>query len=116
LGEADAAFGDFNCVLMQDNARLHVLKSMMKVLFNLSVSELANWSASSPDRNIIEVIWAIMKRRTEGQHPKKLDKWKAVLIDVWDNFSVVKINGLAAQMPTRVAQVTAEGAHTIHRA
>jgi hypothetical protein len=79
---------------------------MMEALSNLNAWVLANWCPSKPDLNIIEMIWVIMKRRGEAQYSKNLGEWRAVLIDVWNNSSLATINGLVAQIPARLAQVT----------
>jgi hypothetical protein len=67
----------------------------------------------SPGLNIIDVIWVIMKRHVNPQHPKNSSELKAVLIDVCDNLTLVLINGLATQIPTRMAKVIAEDAQTM---
>jgi hypothetical protein len=112
LDSADRAFRDFNWVLMQDNARPHVCKAMMEAFTNLAVQVLPNWPPYSPDLNIIETIWAIMKRRVESIKPKTLDALIAVLFEVWDNLSVSTINGLIAEMPNRLIQVITGNGHT----
>jgi hypothetical protein len=55
-----------------------------------------------------------MKSRVEMQHPKNLNELKAVSVDAWANQPPATINGLIAQMPTRVAQVITEEGRTIH--
>jgi hypothetical protein len=110
---ADRAFGYFNWVLMQDNAHPHVCKAMKEAVTNLAVQVLPNWPLYSPYLNIIETIWAIMKRRVEASKPKTLDALIAVLFEVWDNLSVSTINGLIAQMPNRLIQVIAGNGHII---
>jgi hypothetical protein len=99
LDSADRAFGDFNWVFMQDNARPHVCNAMMEAFTNLAAQVLTNWPPYGPDLNIIETIWAIMRRRVEARQPKTLDALIAVLFEVWEDLSVSTINGLLAQMP-----------------
>jgi hypothetical protein len=110
---ADQVFGAFNWVLMQHNTRPHLSKAMMAALSNRAVELLANWPPDSPDLNIIEVIWAIMKRRVESQQPWTLAELKHVILEVWENLSVVTINGLIAQMPLRVAKVIEGNRYTM---
>jgi hypothetical protein len=113
LDAADSAYGHFDWFLTQDNARPHICKAMMEALSNLAVRVLPNWPPYSPDLNIIEVIWAIMKRRVEAQHPTTMADLRRVVLDVWENLSLVTINGLIAQMPARVAKVIEGNGHII---
>jgi hypothetical protein len=86
---------------------------MMEAFTNPAVQVLPNWPPYSPDLNIIETIWAIMKRRAEARQPKILGALIAVLFEVWDNLSVSTINGLLAQIPNRLIQVITGNGHTI---
>jgi hypothetical protein len=113
LDAADRAFGDFNWVFMQDNARPHVCKAMMEAFTNLAVQVLPSWPPYRPNLNITEIIWAIMKRRVEARKPKTLDVSIAVLSEVRGNLFMSTINRLIAQMASRLIQVIAGNGHTI---
>lgn len=52
------------------------------------------WPPNSPDMNIIELLWAIIKYRIDQERPKNLDELKTVIIKVWDELSLDTINGL----------------------
>jgi hypothetical protein len=108
LSGADAAFGDSDWVLMHDKAHFHICKVMVKTLSDTNVSVLANWSRYSLASIIIYVIYVLLKRCLETQHPKHLDE----LINVWDNWCLVTIKDLVAQIPARMARVIAADSYT----
>ena len=113
LDDADIAFGDFQWLLQQDNAKLHIRKDVLEAMSNLSITILPRWPPYSPDLNIIETIWAIMKQRVQAQNPSTIEELKNIIQDVWDNLSFETINGLVNEMNNRLIKCIAVNGYTI---
>jgi transposase len=112
IEDAIRAFGNAWC-FQQDNATPHVSKTTLNELGHLNVQLLENWPSYSPDLNIIEVIWAIMKDRTEKQCPKTLIDLRKIIEDVWDNISYHTIEKLLDSMPDRCKEIIKNNGLTI---
>ena len=59
------------------------------------------WPPNSPDFNIIEMIWSIIKFRVDQVQPKNIEELRAVIADVWENLQYSTINGLIDDFPRR---------------
>jgi transposase len=79
----------------------------MEAMDNLLIHFLKEWPLHSPDLNIIEIIWAVMKRRVERTGPKNVNELRPVVQCVWNGAQLRTINKLAKEMPERVIQVIA---------
>ena len=66
-------------VLQQDNAPCHKSKSMKSKIFveKFGVAVVPDWPARSPDLNIIENCWGVLKQRLERYQCATLD-------DLWE--------------------------------
>ena len=65
-------------ILQQDGAPSHTSISTSKFLKAKKIMVLQDWSAQSPDMNIIEHVWSRMKEEAWKTKPKNLDElWKA---------------------------------------
>ena len=105
LEAADNHWGVDGWVFQQDNAPSHTSNVTKAVLSELSVKLLEDWPPYSPDLNIIETIWAIMKSRIEKKSPQTLDDLKKIIIDVWEALTFETINGLIDTMHERLISV-----------
>lgn len=105
LEAADEHWGVDGWIFQQDNAPSHTSKVTKAVLSELSVTLLEDWPPYSPDLNIIETIWAIMKARIEKKSPRTLDDLKKIIIDVWEDLTFETINGLIDTMEERLRKV-----------
>ena len=85
----------------------------MEHLRDLHVRLLANWPPYSPDLNIIEVVWAIMKHRLNAIQARTLAYVKRIVLQVWDELSFETINSLVEQMPKRMQAVVNKGGETV---
>lgn len=112
IQKADAHYGQDNWVLMQDNARPHIKKTTIKAMEDLGIKILQGWPPYSPDLNIIETVWAIMKRRIRDIGPKSIDDLKKICLDVWNSISNETIHGLVSDMPNRLISVIRNNGYT----
>jgi len=64
---------------MQDRAPCHRSSSALAYLYNKNVCLLSDWLAQSPDFNIIENMWALLKKNIQKHHSiLKDDLWQVV--------------------------------------
>ena len=66
----------------------------------LGISSLS-WPGNSPDLNIIEEIWAIMKRRLQHKEARNIKELKEQIEDVWNNINLSLINNLYQSLPKK---------------
>ena len=72
---------------------------VLKVEEDVALLELPQ---HSPDLNIIENIWSLMKRKIDIIQPKTIEDLKACLIEVWDSIDQMQIYSLIASIPRRL--------------
>lgn len=63
--DADKVYGKGRWVFQQDNARPHISNETLMSLDYLEIPFIDDWPPYSPDLNVIEVVWAIMKKRIQ---------------------------------------------------
>ncbi len=76
LPSADQLFNDADFIFQQDLAPAHTAKSTKSWLNDHGVGVL-DWPANSPDLNLIENLWGIVKRKMRNKRPKNADELKA---------------------------------------
>jgi hypothetical protein len=113
LEEVDALHTDYDWMLQQDNARPHVANHVIASLRELDVKLLPDWPPYSPDLNIIERIWAIMKAMIGISDPKNRQELCEIVEQVWADLRIDTINSLVAEMPQRLITVIGRGGRTI---
>lgn len=100
-------------LLQQDNARPYVSKFSTEQLQQMGIKTLERWPPYSPDLNVIEVIWAIIKHRVKRRNPKTTSELKILVRTVWYEISFETINGLIRSMPSRCQKVVDSCGRTI---
>jgi hypothetical protein len=70
VNDLDAHHGRFNWFHMQDGASADPAQATARFL--------------SPDLNLIEIVWAIMKRRVKSGRPKTKEELMHVITSIWD--------------------------------
>ena len=109
--EANLHFKD-GFIFQQDNAPSH-RSTVTKDFLTRSNINVMKWPPYSPDLNVIEIIWAIMKMRIRQKKVKTLDELKDVVQKVWDDLDYETIEKLITSMPTRCKDVIQNQGRTI---
>lgn len=86
LEDAIETFGD-QFKFQQDGAPVHTAKKAMRYLTQ-RCDVIVNWPPNSPDLNVIEMIWAIMKAVLAEERPKTADEFKIKVSEVWNQISI----------------------------
>ncbi|KAI4886606.1 hypothetical protein NFI96_000804 [Prochilodus magdalenae] len=81
-------FGEEDFIFQQDLAPAHAAKST-KDWFTKKQLEVLAWPANSPDLNVIENLWAIVKRKIRDRKPTTLDQLKQNIATAWEALCIV---------------------------
>lgn len=91
-------------IFQQDNDPKHKSKKTMAWLNNNNIT-LLNWPSCSPDLNIIENVWSLLKRGINKRKPKNIDELEKYINEEWNKIDQQTIKNLFDGMPKRIAQV-----------
>jgi hypothetical protein len=97
---------------MQYGARVHTAFSTMVYLTTMA-TVIDNWPVCSPDLNLTENLWAILKRRVKELQRMTKDHLIEILIDVWEHLKMGIVNALVDSMPRRIILVIQKGGDRI---
>ncbi len=100
----DQLFKDAEFIFQQDLAPAHTAKSTKNWLNDHGVGVL-DWPANSPDLNLIENLWGIVKRRMRNKRPKNTDELKATVKETWASIPPQQCHKLITSMPRRIEAV-----------
>ena len=92
-------------VFMQDGARCHTAASTINYLEKKHVMLLSDWPPQSPDINIIENLWYILKKNVSCRHITDANNLWTVAKDEWDQISDNIIKKLYKSIPTRLKAI-----------
>ena len=90
-------------ILQHDNCNFYkaeIVKDWLRDKLVLAI----DWPSCSPDLNLIENVWAIMKRRLASQHATFNNHEEVVQMN-WNSFTLETVSKLYESMPERVQQV-----------
>jgi len=97
-------FEDDNYIFMDDNATVH----RSHLLDNYKTENGLNsmeWPAQSPDLNILENIWLIIKRELKKLSEEIRTKLFEKIERIWQNISLAEIQKLYQSIPDRLKNV-----------
>lgn len=96
-------------VLLEDNDGSHGTKSETNIVARykaqLNARKGFKWYANapkSPDLNIIENVWRILKQRVKQRKCTSIEGIKVAIKEEWDGIEQQKINELVDSMPSRI--------------
>jgi len=93
-------------LFQQDSAPCHTARVVKKWFEDNSVKLLADWPPNSPDLNVIETCWNLMKRKVSAHSPTSENDLKTILRQVWVNeISQEYCKTLIRSMPSRIQAV-----------
>jgi hypothetical protein len=94
-------------LLQQDGASCHTARSTALYLQRKGVRMLPLWPAQSPDLNLIENLWHLLKGKVRERNPKDIGELWQVAMEERDAISSDMVMNLYASMPRRVKAVLA---------
>ena len=98
--------------LQQDGAPCHKAKSVTKWLHDHNITLLGPWPGNSPDLNVIENWWNVVKNKVAQQRPKSAADLKEKIQRVWEeSISSEYCMALVKSMPLRIAAVLRNGGY-----
>lgn len=96
-------------ILLEDNDGSHGTKSTTNIVAKYKAIIGIPWFANSPrspDFNIIENVWRILKQRLKQQlrieKATSLNHMKEIITRIWDSIDQKEINSLVETMPQRI--------------
>jgi hypothetical protein len=100
---------------VEDNSQVHGKKDTKKnyglcnaVRLECHINSI-DWPPSSPDLNLIENIWRVLKQKLRNRNPYggwNLEDLKKVILDIWEKeITMELINGFVEAMPERLEKV-----------
>lgn len=95
-----------NYLFQQDNAPVHRARSTQQFLHRNNISTLS-WPAQSPDLNIIENLWLLIKRKLQtrvGRIGSKEDLFREIQ-DIWTSITTDYVRSLYRSIPRRLLSV-----------
>ena len=93
-------------IFQHDGAPCHRAKLVKTWLERQAFSELPNWPGSSPDLNVIENCWAVMKTKVAAKSPSSYKELCEAIKEVWTReITQDYCASLVASMPRRIKAV-----------
>lgn len=90
---------------IQDGAPCHRAKNTINFLEDQKILYMSDWPAQSPDINIIENMWYILKEKVRARHPKtRIELWQYI-VEEWQSISSSTVHRLYESIPTRIYQI-----------
>lgn len=101
-----------NFTFQQDGDSKHTSK-LLKNWFTSKKIKVMDWPPQSPDMNVIEQLWSIIKPKISLHNPKNVNELDNAIKIEWEQLDTTFTNSLVESMPKRVlALLKARGGHT----
>ena len=99
-------FGDQHAVFVHDNDPKHTA-NLTKEWLNTNQYVVLTWPAQSPDLNLIENLWAILKQKRHDVdlRPSNEQQLWQVCREAWDLITPADCHKLVQSMPARIKAV-----------
>ncbi|PKY25042.1 hypothetical protein RhiirB3_439825 [Rhizophagus irregularis] len=75
--------------------------SILAVLQRPLLKKISEWPSNSPDLNLIENLWAIIKSKVEKRMPNNLDDLENFMIEEWENIPENALINFSSSMRRR---------------
>ena len=98
-------------VFQQDGAPCHTSKSTIDFIEKSQICLLSDWPSQSPDLNIIEPLWAILKRNVAQHHCNTVDELWSTCYHEWSSISDETIKRLYKSIHNRLNEVMRNKGH-----
>ena len=89
-----------NWRLQQDNDPKHTPKVAQEFIARNRI-KIVDWSTNSPDLNLVENVWKIVKDKVEIRMPKNIEELKQFLAEEWNAIPENVVNNLIQSMKIR---------------
>lgn len=101
-------------ILQQDNAPCHKARMITNFLNNVGVTTL-DWPPQSPDLNIIENVWSLLKRKRTVSLNKTREETISEISFLWKEVSPEILQNLVDSVPRRLQKVIeAKGGYSFY--
>jgi transposase len=74
----------------QDNNLKHT-SCIVKLYLESHIPKVLEWPANSPDLNLIENLWGIVKTNVKKRTPQNLDELELFLKEEWDAIPEIQL-------------------------
>jgi hypothetical protein len=91
-------------MLMQDGTICHDCPLTIESLQSKCLI-IPEWPPNSPDLNLIEILWSIMKQKIKSQKPTNIFEFEKIIQIVWSFLNETKINDLVNDFKRRLELV-----------
>ena len=95
-------------IFQHDGAPAHRSASTENFLRNEGIRVLSYWAAQSPDHNILENLWATLKRELYKVKCKNLHELFAAAEDIWNNIPLQSVQEIYNSLPRRMTAVVSK--------
>jgi transposase len=94
-----------NFIFVQDNAPSHKTKEIKNFFESNKINYLEDFPPCSPDLNVIENIWAILKNEVSKTEPKNLLDLKKTIKKCWENIPLSLIQSTIKSWNNRLKDI-----------
>lgn len=99
-------------IFMANEAQIHSNTVVKQWINDCAVECIQDWPGNSPDLDLMESLWCLMKKKLQGMDTSSIHKLKDAIQSVWDNLSSDLLHNLADSFPTKLREVLARNGNT----